>query len=52
MTSQGVEGSWIDMEGGGGGGTGGLGGNVETPLNLIYCHQFFLLFLLKCAEEP
>ena len=29
-----------------------LGGNVETPLNLIYCHQFFLLFLLKCAEEP
>lgn len=52
MTSQGVEGSWIDMEGGGGGGTGGLGGYVETPLNLIYCHQFFLLFLLKCAEEP
>ena len=38
--------------GGGGGGTGGLGGNVEPPLNLIYCHQFFLLFLLKCAEEP
>ena len=38
--------------GGGGGGTGGLGGYVETPLNLIYCHQFFLLFLLKCAEEP
>ena len=50
MTSQGVEGSWINT--GGGGGKGGLGGNVETPLNLIYCHQFFLLFLLKCAEEP
>ena len=46
MTSQGVEGSWIDMEGGEGG-TGGLGGNVETPLNLIYCHQFFLLFFIK-----
>ena len=43
----------LDQQGaGGGGGTGGLGGNVETPLNLIYCHQFFLLFLLKCAEEP
>ena len=33
--------------GGGGGGTGGLGGNVETPLNVIYCHQFFLLFFIK-----
>ena len=42
----------LDQHRGGGGGKGGLGGNVETPLNLIYCHQFFLLFLLKCAEEP
>ena len=47
MTSQGVEGSWINLGGGGGEGTGGLGGNVETPLNLIYCHQFFLLLLLR-----
>ena len=37
----------LDRHGGGGGGTGGLGGNVETPLNLIYCHQFFLLFFIK-----